>query len=124
MFYLAKPRILNISKTATHQINNNVTLTCDVSGDPQPTISWRIENSSHPLSSKKFQLSNSNQTLLIRNISLNDENTYICEAQNKYASVERNVTINVKGLMIKQNFVIVRNLNTALNGCVFAMLNL
>ncbi|XP_046846179.1 receptor-type tyrosine-protein phosphatase S-like isoform X2 [Xenia sp. Carnegie-2017] len=92
----AKPRILNISKTATHQINNNVTLTCDVSGDPQPTISWRIENSSHPLSSKKFQLSNSNQTLLIRNISLNDENTYICEARNKYASVERNVTINVK----------------------------
>ncbi|CAB4027902.1 Cortactin-binding 2, partial [Paramuricea clavata] len=89
-------KILKISKTKVHQLTDNVTLTCNVTGDPRPSISWTKANYSSPLTPPKFQLSNYNQSLTIMNITLQEQGTYICNATNKYASVRRNVTVNVE----------------------------
>ena len=76
----------------------NVSLTCNVKGDPRPSISWTKANDSSPLSLPKFQLSNYDQTLTIMNVSLQEQGTYICEATNQYAVDKRNVTVNVEGM--------------------------
>ena len=92
-------KILKISKTKVHQLTDNVTLTCNVSGDPRPSISWTKANYSSALTPLKFQLSNYNQSLTIMNITLQEQGTYICNATNKYAPVQRNVTVNVEGML-------------------------
>ena len=76
----------------------NVSLTCNVNGDPRPSISWTKANDLSPLSLPKFQLSNYNQTLKIMNVSLREQGTYICETRNKYYVDKRNVTVNVEGM--------------------------
>ena len=98
-FVVVPAEILNISETETHQLRTNVNLMCNVEGDPRPIISWTKENHSSTLSPPKFQLSNYDQTLTIMNVSLNEQGTYICEAENRYAVVERNVTVNVEGMI-------------------------
>ena len=93
-------KILKISETKVHQLKDNVTLTCNVSGDPRPSISWTKANYSSPLTPPKFQLPNYNQSLTIMNVSLQEQGTYICNASNKYATAKRNVTVNVEGIYV------------------------
>ncbi len=106
VLFLVATKILNISETELHQLEDNVTLTCNVEGDPRPIISWTKANYSSPLTSPKFQLSNYNQSLTIVNVSLQEQGTYICEAKNQYADDKRNVTVNVEGMVIFQTDVL------------------
>lgn len=85
-----------------HQLKDNVTLTCNVTGDPRPTISWAEANYSMPLRLPKFKLSNYNQSLTIMNITLEDQGTYICEVKNKHDTEKRNVTVNVEGMFFSK----------------------
>lgn len=80
-----------------HKLNDNVALTCNVIGDPTPSISWTRANYSKPLTPPKFQLSYNNRSLIIINATLKERGTYICEAKNEYASDTRNVTVNLEG---------------------------
>lgn len=96
--FVVPAKILDISKTEIHQLNDDVTLTCKVIGDPTPRISWTRENYSIPLTPPKFKLSNSNHSLIIINATLNERGTYICKAENKHAVNRRNVTVNLQGI--------------------------
>ena len=98
LFFLVPAKISNISKTEVHMLNDNVELTCNVMGDPTPSISWTTANFSYPLTPPKFQLSNNDRTLTIMNATLKERGTYICDAKNKYANDTRNVTVNLEGI--------------------------
>ncbi|XP_028410342.1 uncharacterized protein LOC114532921 [Dendronephthya gigantea] len=87
-------RILSISETEVYQLNDSVILTCNVSGDPRPNIAW--SKGTNPLGPPRFLLSNDDQSLTIVNVTLREQGTYFCEARNKYATVQRNVTVNVE----------------------------
>ena len=75
-------------------------LTCNVMGDPAPSIVWTRENHSTPLKPPKFQLSNNHRSLIIMNATLKERGTYICYAKNKYANDSRNVTVNLEGIIL------------------------
>ena len=96
--FLVPAKILNISKTEVYKLNDNVALTCNVMGDPTPSISWTRTNYSNPLVPSKYQLSNNNHSLTIMNATLKERGTYICEAKNEYAKDTRNVTVNLEGI--------------------------
>ena len=97
--FVVPTRILNISKTEVHQLKDNVTLKCDVEGDPRPSVTWTKYNYSAPLTLPKFILSKFNQSLTIMNVTLKEQGTYICKAKNTYAIDQRNVTVNVEGMV-------------------------
>ena len=96
--FVVPAKILNISKTEVYKLNDNVALTCNVMGDPTPSISWTRTNYSNPLVPPKFQLSNNNRSLTIMNATLKERGTYICEAKNVYSKDTRNVTVNLEGI--------------------------
>lgn len=65
---------------------NNVTLLCDATGDPVPTVEW-IKNGK-PLQS-------SNRKILIRNIQRSDGGNYVCTAKNVAGSDSYSVYVRV-----------------------------
>ena len=99
-FFIVPAEIINISKTNVHKLNDNVILTCNVMGDPAPSIVWTRENYSTQLIPPKFQLSNNNRSLTIMNATLKERGTYICYAKNNYANDTRNVTVNLEGIIL------------------------
>lgn len=98
--FIVPAQILKISKTRVRELNVNLTLTCDVVGDPAPIISWTRENYSTPLTPPKFELSDGNRSLIITNITLSDRGRYICVAKNEHNVDRRNVSVTLKGIPI------------------------
>ena len=82
---------------------DNVTLTCNASGDPIPLIKWKHVNDTILLKEPKFVFSNKNQSLTIQNITLKEQGTYICTVNNPHAVDEKNVTVFVEGKLSIQN---------------------
>ena len=104
LFLLVPARIVAISASKTHQLMDNVTLTCNASGDPFPLVKWKhIVNDTILLKEPKFVFSNKNQSLTIQNITLKEQGTYICTVNNSYAVDEKNVTVVVEGKLSIQN---------------------
>ncbi|KAL8178141.1 UNVERIFIED_CONTAM: Hemicentin-1 [Gekko kuhli] len=84
-------------------IGSNVTLACYVHGYPDPKVKWqRVDGA--PLFSRPFAVSSISQlrtgALSINNLWVNDEATYICEAENQFGKiVSRPATLTVTGLV-------------------------
>ncbi|XP_063154493.1 hemicentin-1 [Candoia aspera] len=84
-------------------IGSNVTLACYVQGYPEPKVKWqRLDGT--PLFSRHFAVSSVSQlrtgALSIHNLWVNDEGTYICEAENQFGKIaSRPATITVTGLV-------------------------
>uniref|UniRef100_A0ABM5GDB4 Hemicentin-1 n=1 Tax=Pogona vitticeps TaxID=103695 RepID=A0ABM5GDB4_9SAUR len=84
-------------------IGSNVTLACFVQGYPEPKVKWqRLDGT--PLFSRHFSVSSISQlrtgALSINNVWVNDEGTYICEAENQFGKiVSRHATLTVTGLV-------------------------
>ena len=77
---------------------DNVVLECNARGDPFPLVTWTKSTDSVSLTNElKFVFSNKNQTLTIRNVSLDDRGIYICSVNNTYAQDKKNVTVYVEG---------------------------
>ncbi|KAM6456551.1 hemicentin-1 isoform 2-T2 [Liasis olivaceus] len=84
-------------------IGSNVTLACYVQGYPEPKVKWqRLDGT--PLFSRHFAVSSVSQlrtgALSIHNLWVNDEGTYICEAENQFGKiVSKPATVTVTGLV-------------------------
>ncbi|XP_061490012.1 hemicentin-1 isoform X2 [Rhineura floridana] len=84
-------------------IGSNVTLACHVQGYPEPKVKWqRLDGA--PLFSRHFAVSSISQLrtggLSFNNLWVNDEGTYICEAENQFGKiVSRPATLTVTGLV-------------------------
>lgn len=44
LFFPVQPKITYLSNQTASEFDEQVTLTCEASGDPTPTISWSFEN--------------------------------------------------------------------------------
>ncbi|XP_025019182.1 hemicentin-1 [Python bivittatus] len=84
-------------------IGSNVTLACYVQGYPEPKVKWqRLDGT--PLFSRHFAVSSVSQlrtgALSIHNLWVNDEGTYICEAENQFGKIaSKPATVTVTGLV-------------------------
>ncbi|XP_053098888.1 hemicentin-1 isoform X3 [Hemicordylus capensis] len=84
-------------------IGSNVTLACYVQGYPEPKVKWRRLDGA-PLFSRPFAVSSISQlrtgALSIHKLWVNDEGTYICEAENQFGKiVSRPAILTVTGLV-------------------------
>ncbi|XP_075903122.1 hemicentin-1 [Nelusetta ayraudi] len=82
-------------------IGENVTLPCTARGSPQPAVTWRRHDGGHILSraggpGRIMQLDSGH--LLIQGVWLDDDGTYICEAKNRFGSIQTEARISVTGL--------------------------
>ncbi|XP_035384811.1 hemicentin-1 isoform X2 [Electrophorus electricus] len=83
-------------------IGSNITLTCHAQGHPEPRLTWRREDNS-PLFSRRQGHSTVTQKrggdLLITNLSVEDDSTFICEAQNQFGKIQGKARVTVTGLV-------------------------
>ncbi|RXN06313.1 hemicentin-1 [Labeo rohita] len=83
-------------------IGTNITLPCHAQGHPKPQFSWRREDnvqlfSQHRGPSTVTQKTNGD--LSITNLWVEDEATYVCEAQNHFGKIQAKAKVTVTGLV-------------------------
>eukprot|EP00076_Gallus_gallus_P024039 XP_015146078.1 hemicentin-1 isoform X10 [Gallus gallus] len=84
-------------------IGSNITLPCYVQGYPEPKVKWRRLNGAS-LFSRPLAVSFISQlrtgALSINNLWVNDEGSYVCEAENQFGRIQSQpATITVTGLV-------------------------
>ncbi|KAM8887343.1 hemicentin-1 [Spinachia spinachia] len=85
----------------TANVGENITLPCTARGFPQPTVTWRRQDGRQILTrtdsrSRTVQLESGH--LLIQSVWLDDGGVYICEAKNKFGTIEAQARVGVTGL--------------------------
>ncbi|XP_036375886.1 hemicentin-1 [Megalops cyprinoides] len=81
-------------------IGSNVTLQCHAQGYPEPQISWRREDNVALFSRRHSTITQRRGgDLLISNLWVEDEATYICEAQNQFGKIQAQAAVTVTGLV-------------------------
>ncbi|XP_017769374.1 PREDICTED: uncharacterized protein LOC108557392 [Nicrophorus vespilloides] len=99
------PEIFAYDSTAHGIEGKNVTMTCRITGIPEPNVRWLLKNkvianlSGTPYSNGKklyvVHLQNSSSDLTILTADLQDAGIYVCAAENKAGRVEASVTLAV-----------------------------
>ena len=77
-FFTVAPQILSSSKEVWVQEEQNVTITCTATGQPQPSITWSKPFGGLPESRTEAK----NGNLTIYKVEKKDRGTYICKAEN------------------------------------------
>ena len=72
----------------------NITLSCNATGNPEPSISW-VKNGFPINSNSRISFSQDNKQLTITNISRTDSGEYQCAARNRVGNDTSNSTVNV-----------------------------
>ncbi len=70
-------------------------LTCEVSGDPEPTVTWTKNGST---SIPRAQFKNDSRILLIQNVLPQDTGVYECKASNKFGESRTATIVEVTGM--------------------------
>ena len=91
-----QPEITANPQNTTRIEGDNVTLSCNVDGNPVPTISWTRDGS--PVStSGRISISDDKKQLTITNVKRTDSGEYRCVANNSLGNATSNAaTLNVK----------------------------
>nr|XP_061790885.1 hemicentin-1-like [Nerophis lumbriciformis] len=94
------PKFTQVPLDIAVDIGSNVTLTCQAHGYPEPQVTWRRQDGL-PLFNKHHIYSTISQDeggLHIRNVWVDDETEYICEASNHFGKIQTQASITVTGL--------------------------
>ncbi|KFM64746.1 Roundabout-like protein, partial [Stegodyphus mimosarum] len=87
-----KPFFVKEPEHLTVLTNADVSFPCKVGGDPPPSVSWRRKDGKMPVG--RSQISNE-RSLVIKNVDIVDEGTYVCEAENSVGMISSEVTLTV-----------------------------
>ena len=93
-----QPKITAQPQNKTVTERENVTLSCNASGNPTPSISWTKDGTA--LNSPRISLSSDNKQLTITNVNRDDSGDYRCVANN---SVGAAATSDVATLDVQCN---------------------
>ena len=106
-----KPEITTHPQNVTTTEGDNVTLSCDATGNPVPTISWTKDES--PLSNNSsINFSPDNKKLNITNVKRADSGEYQCVASNRVGNETSNagkLDVQCKWLINLANFEIIQS---------------
>ena len=91
-----QPKITAQPQNNTATEGENVTLSCNASGNPTPSISWTKDGSA--VNSPRISLSSDNKQLTITNVNRYDRGDYRCVANN---SIGAAVTSNAATLDVQ-----------------------
>ncbi|KTF76822.1 hypothetical protein cypCar_00021533 [Cyprinus carpio] len=83
-------------------IGTNITLPCHAQGHPKPQVSWRREDSIQLFSQHRRPSTVTHKTngdLFITSLWIEDETTYVCEAQNHFGKIQAKAKVTVTGLV-------------------------
>ena len=90
------PEITVHPEAQTKTEGENVTLSCNVAGNPAPTISW-TRNGSPLNTTGRINFSDGKKQLTITNVNRTDSGEYRCVARNSLGNATSNVaTLNVQ----------------------------
>ena len=96
MLFSDQPEITAHPQNVEVREGNNVTLSCNATGNPEPTISWTKDGS--PINSNsRNSFSADNKQLTITNVNRTDSGEYRCVASNSVGKKTSNAaTVDVK----------------------------
>ncbi|XP_016146102.1 hemicentin-1-like [Sinocyclocheilus grahami] len=83
-------------------IGTNITLPCHAQGHPKPQLSWRREDNVQLFSQHRGPSTVTHKTngdLFITGLWIEDETTYVCEAQNHFGKIQAKAKVTVTGLV-------------------------
>ena len=100
------PSIENLSKNEVRNQKENVTFLCQVVGEPVPDICWYFngviinvsDNSSkYMIMSRSLNITTTENTLTVYNVTSSDVGTYACNSSNFIGSVTSSGILTVTG---------------------------
>ena len=86
---IVAPKAILASNTLMVEENQNVTIACNATGLPQPSVTWHKSLSSLPKGRTRL----TNKRLTIFNVKKKDRGTYICKADNILGSATDNIQL-------------------------------
>ncbi|XP_030076384.1 neural cell adhesion molecule 1 isoform X5 [Microcaecilia unicolor] len=98
----AKPKITYVENKTAMELEEQITLTCEASGDPIPAINWRtgtrnISNEQKTLDGRIVVRSHARvSSLTLRNIQYTDAGEYICTASNAIGQDSQTMYLEVQ----------------------------
>ena len=91
---LEKPAVMQLPEKSILSVGELVLLTCEVTGDPEPSVTWtKNGNSSIP----RAQLKTDGRILVINDVLPVDSGVYECKASNKFGESRTSTTVIVAG---------------------------
>ena len=83
-----------LPETTVSAVGEVAVLTCDVSGDPKPTVTWTKDGDT---SITRAQFKNDSRILVIQDLLPSDSGVYECKATNKFGESRTATTLIVIG---------------------------
>ena len=107
LFITDQPEFSVHPQKATKIEGDNVTFTCNATGNPAPTFRW-TKNGSVLTTSSRISLSSDAKQLTVTNVTREDSGQYVCEATNNVTTVASDsATLNVKCKITYYNYYLI-----------------
>ena len=107
LFITDEPDVSVYPQNKTKVEGDNVTFSCNATGNSAPTFNWTKDGSVLTTGSK-ISLSSDRKQLTITNVTREDSGQYVCEATNNVTTVQSNsATLNVKCKITYYNYYLI-----------------
>ncbi|GAB1607434.1 hemicentin-1-like [Argonauta hians] len=94
----SKPTFLQRPQDVLADIEKNISLSCEASGLPKPSIIWtRADNQPIPFGDRFVHLASGG--IFITGATIEDQGTYICTAQNQFGLVDSSASLTITGIV-------------------------